>query len=309
MFRMKLVSLVLLPALAVASVAGAWLLLRPDEVATTPMPGRPSLGRMVHLAGGAFRMGKQIGAADQRPVHEVTLSPFWIDEHEVTNRQFARFVAQTGYVTTAEQRGWSHRFDRQTEQWVRSEGADWRHPGGPETSLTGRDAHPVVHVSWHDAAAYARWAGKRLPTEAQWEFAARAGRRDADYPWGDEEMVDGRYRANYRQHDKPPGADGFEFAAPVRQFPPNRFGLYDVSGNVWEWCRDRYGEDYYGAGPPRDPAGPGDGEEQILRGGSWLSPENYRPGHQTATRHKQAPEASYEHIGFRCVRPVRTARR
>jgi sulfatase modifying factor 1 len=294
--------------LAVA-VSAAWALgvLRRDPTPADPEP--PPIGRMVYLAGGTFRMGNDLAAEpDQRPAHEVTVWPFWMDEHEVTNRQFARFVAHTGCVTTAEQRGWSYVFDPARQEWLRCRGADWRHPGGPETSVEGRDDYPVVHVSWYDAQAYARWTGKRLPTEAEWEYAARSGLRDADYPWGREELIDGRYQANYRQHGKAPDADGYEGLAPVRSFPASRFGLYDLSGNVWEWCHDWYGRDYYRDSPRDDPSGPAEGEFRVQRGGSWLSPEDFRLGHQVSTRAKRRPEETYQHVGFRCVRSGRTER-
>ncbi len=296
----------LLPSLLLASaaVSAAWALGVLRRQPTTAVPeSPPPIGRMVYLPGGTFRMGEDLAAeADHRPAHEVTLSPFWIDEHEVTNRQFARFVEQTGCVTTAEQRGWSYVFDTPRGEWVKCRGADWRHPGGPETSISGRDHYPVVHVSWFDAVAYARWAGKRLPTEAEWECAARSGLRDADYPWGREELIDGRYQANYRQHGQPPDADGYPQLAPVRSFPPSRFGLYDLSGNVWEWCHDWYASDYYREGPRDDPRGPAEGQFRVQRGGSWLSPEDFRPSHYVWARAKRQPEETYQHVGFRCVR-------
>lgn len=296
-------------ALLAVAVSAAWALgvFRHDQTPSDPEPRPlPPLGRMVYVAGGTFRMGNDLAyESDQRPAHDVTVSSFWMDEHEVTNRQFAEFVAQTGCVTTAQQRGWSHVFDPVRSAWVECRGADWRHPGGPETFIDGRDDYPVVHVSWYDAQAYARWAGRRLPTEAEWEYAARSGLRDADYPWGREELIDGRYQANYRQHGELPGADGFRQLAPVRSFPASRYGLYDVSGNVWEWCHDWYAEDYYRDGPGEDPPGPAEGEFRVQRGGSWLSPEDFRLGHHVSTRGKRRPEETHQHVGFRCVRSRR----
>ena len=297
--------------LLAATISAAWAigLFRRDRAPADPSTSR-RIGQMVYLAGGTFRMGNDLSHdPDQRPAHEVSVSPFSMDEHEVTNGQFARFVGQTGYITTAEQRGWSYVFDRKPQQWVKREGADWRHPGGPDTSIAARDDYPVIHVSWYDAAAYAQWAGKRLPTEAQWEYAARSGLRDADYPWGREELIDGRYQANYRQHGQDPAADGYELAAPVKSYPPSRFGLYDLSGNVWEWCADWYGEDDYRSSPREEPAGPAQGQFRVQRGGSWLSPEDYRFGHHASTRGKRRPEETYQHVGFRCVRPARSKRR
>ena len=262
-------------------------------------------GRMVHVPGGTFRMGDDFSLhPDERPAHEVVVASFWMDEHEVTNRQFAEFVAQTGYITTAEARGWAFVFDRGAGQWVKRAGADWRHPGGPDTRLIGRDDYPVVQVSWYDAQAYAKWAKKRLPSEAEWEHAARAGLRDAHFPWGSDELVDGKYRANYWQGwfpDEDLAADGFDTLAPVKSFGPNRFGLYDVSGNVWEWCRDWYSEDYYADSLREDPRGPVECEMRVQRGGSWLSAENHCPGYKVTTRSKRPPEVCYQDVGFRCV--------
>ncbi len=308
----RLSAAALLFALVASAVwaSGRW---RRDRRADSPcadvaVPAR-HLGGMVPVPGGTFRMGSDLSAdPDQRPAHDVYVGAFRIDEHEVTNRQFAEFVDQTGYITTAEQRGWSHVFDRRDARWIRQPGADWRHPRGPDSALHGRDEYPVVHISWYDAQAYARWAGKRLPTEAEWEYAARSALRDAKYPWGRDELIDGRYQANYRQHGQQPAADGFEAAAPVRSFPASPFGLYDMSGNVWEWCGDWYDEDCYREGPGRNPTGPAQGRQRVLRGGSWLSPENYRFGHHVSTREKRAPEETYEHIGFRCVRPTHSRR-
>ncbi|MEE8451097.1 MAG: formylglycine-generating enzyme family protein, partial [Thermoguttaceae bacterium] len=301
----RIKSFVAIGLLVVTGVWGSWAwgLFRSEPTAADSPTAPPEIGRMVRLAGGPFRMGNDLANDPaERPAHEVFLSPLLIDEHEVTNRQFAQFVAQTGMHTTAQQRGWSYVFDRNEQEWVRCDGADWRHPGGPDTSLDGRDDSPVVHVSWYDATAYARWSGKQLPTEAQWEYAARSGLRDANFPWGREERIDGRYQANYRQHGKDPWADGFEGLAPVKSYPASRFALYDMSGNVWEWCADRYGEDYYGTGPREDPAGPDEGPLRVIRGGSWLSPENYCLGHHVSTRGKRPAEETSQHVGFRCVR-------
>ena len=305
MGRIKLLTTTALLIAAVVSVSWAWGVFRSEPTAADPPTAPPQLGRMVRLVGGPFRMGNDLANnPDEHPAHDVFVAAFFIDAHEVTNRQFARFVAQTGTLTTAQQRGWSHVYDRKRQKWVHCEGADWQHPGGPDTSLDGRDDYPVVHVSWYDAVAYARWSDKRLPTEAQWEYAARSGLRDANFPWGRQEMVDGHYRANCRQHGKDARADGFEMLAPVASYPPSRFGLYDMSGNVWEWCDDRYGEDYYATGPREEPQGPAEGSFRVVRGGSWLSPENYCLGHQVSTRGKRLPEETYQHVGFRCMRPV-----
>ncbi len=260
-------------------------------------------GRMVSIPGGAFRMGNDGSArASERPAHEVVVEEFLMDEHEVTNRQFAEFVEKTGYVTRAEERGNSQVYDLEKRQWKKCPGADWRHPGGPETTLDGKDDLPVVHVSWYDAQAYCRHAGKRLPTEAEWEYAARGGLRDADFPWGREETPAGRYMANYWQHDKDTAADGFLMLAPVKSFPPNRFALYDMSGNAWEWCADWFADDYYAQSPRENPPGPGEGQKRVVRGGSWLCPEDFFVGYTVFARGSRMPEDTWQNVGFRCVR-------
>lgn len=307
MVRVKLVLAAGLLVAAAVSAAWAWGVFRPDVAPADPTPTPRPIGQMVYLPGGTFRMGNDLSNdPSERPAHEVSVRAFYLDEHEVTNGQFARFVARTGYRTTAEQRGWSNVFDHQRQQWVKRQGADWRHPGGPQTSLTGRDDFPVVHVSWHDAMAHATWAGKQLPTEAQWEYAARSGLRDADYPWGRDELIDLCYGANYYQHGKAPAADGFERLAPVKSYPASRFGLYDVSGNVCEWCSDWYDADYYWSSPLQNPAGVSQQEYRVHRGGSYLSPQARRFDHQVHARARRHPEQTTSHIGFRCVRSVRT---
>ena len=264
---------------------------------------RRIVGRMVELSGGTFRMGDDLSAEpDARPARSVRLGRFRIDEHEVTNGQFDAFVRATGHVTTAEQRGWSLVWNEETGQWTQTEGADWRHPGGPYTGVEGRDRYPVVHVSWFDAAAYCRWANKRLPTEAEWEYAARSGLRDCNFPWGNKELVDERFQANHRQHGRKIDADGFARLAPVKSYQPSAFRLHDMSGNVAEWCSDWYAADYYAAGSGENPTGPPRGTERVVRGGSWLSPEAYRADHYVATRSKYSPDTTSDHVGFRAVR-------
>jgi len=302
----KLVSIVSL----IGCLAGGAVLLGNLWAEETPSksssPTEKQDDRMVLIPAISFRIGNDVSShADQRPAHEVALDAFWIDRHEVTNRQFAKFVEATGYVTDAQRRGWSYVFDRQEKQWIKCSGANWRHPGGPDTSLELRQNHPVVHVSWFDARAYARWIGGALPTEAQWEGAARAGLRDGPFPWGREERPDGRYQANYWQGwfpDEDLAVDGFDRAAPVKSYPPNGFGLHDVSGNVKEWCRDWYAEDYYDARARNNPTGPVEGVFRVCRGGSWLSAENHFPAHRVSARDKHVPRESYQDVGFRCVR-------
>ena len=290
------------------TVASVGLLHRSSQETeiSRPNPLPDETDSMVPIPGSTFRMGNDFSPySDQRPAHDVSVAPFSMDTHEVTNRQFARFVAQSDYLTTAEQQGWSYTFNRADDQWRRTQGADWRHPGGSHTDITGREDRPVVHVSWYDARAYARWLGARLPTEAEWERAARGGLRDADFPWGCKEAVNGKYQANYWQGwfpDDDLGVDGFDTVAPVGSYQPNRFGLFDVAGNVWEWCADWYDEDYYRISPRDNPAGPAEGKMRVQRGGSWLSAENYGPGYRVSVRSKRPPDASYEDVGFRCAR-------
>jgi formylglycine-generating enzyme required for sulfatase activity len=264
---------------------------------------------MVRIPAGRFWMGNDYAdQLDQRPMREVAIDEFWLDRHEVTNAEFARFVAATHYLTTAEQLGRSHVFDPLAKAWKTVAGADWRHPRGPDSSILGRDDHPVVQVSGHDATAYARWAGKRLPTEAEWEYAARGGLFDAAYPWGREARPDGRYLANTWQGwfpDEDLGGDGHRGLAPVGGFPPNRFGLFDMSGNVWEWCADWYAADAYQRGAVANPAGPDEGRRRVRRGGSWLCAPNWSDGPKVSTRDSAAPDASANHLGFRCARDER----
>ncbi|MBN2024121.1 MAG: formylglycine-generating enzyme family protein [Pirellulales bacterium] len=294
---------------AAGTAALGWRLVPSAPAARASIGGPNERDGMVLVPGGTFRMGNDFSdRPDQRPAHDVALDPFWMDAREVTNRQFARFVEATGHVTAAERRGWSEVFDPRRRGWARCAGATWRHPGGPDTTLDNRDDYPVVHVSWHDATAYAQWAGKRLPTEAEWERAARAGLRDADYPWGPDERPDGRYEANYFQGwypDEDLAVDGFDGLAPVGSYLPNRFGLFDVSGNVAEWCADRHAAEYYAVSPPWNPAGPDEGPARVCRGGSWLSAENAGADHKVSARGHHAPETSRQDLGFRCARSDR----
>lgn len=285
---------------------------------------------MVSLSGGTFRMGNNTsGQANQRPVHDVKLSPFEIDRYEVTNRQFLLFVTATNYVTSAEKRGWSYVFDLKTNAWVKMLGANFRNPGGdmpvrkdgtiPETLLD----LPVVHVSFEDAWHFCKWAGKRLPSEAEWEYASKGGQIDTVYPWGSEREPRGRFMANYWQGWFPKEntlEDGFASLAPVGSFPANPYGLYDISGNVWEWCNDRYASDYYMLSPLENPQGPNerncesakvsdpvDGTVvevpmRVIRGGSFLSSENYDAGYRIGVRARQAQSLSFQDVGFRCAR-------
>lgn len=280
--------------------------------------------------------------ADSQPVHRVAIGGFWMDETTVTNAQFARFVAATDYVTVAEREPTSKEFpdapaellvagsavftpltgpvalDNHLQWWRYVPGANWRHPEGPSSNLKGKDDHPVVHVAYTDACAYAKWAGKRLPTEAEWEFAARAGLAGNLYPWGDEFRPSNRFMANTHQGRFPvadTGADGFTGTAPVKSYPPNAYGLYDMAGNVWQWCQDWYRPDTYARSAAtskvtRNPQGPSlpynssapDGKLRVQRGGSFLCSDQYCIRYMVGTRGKGEISSASNHLGFRCVK-------
>lgn len=281
---------------------GVLLLALSSQTAVSPAQEQ----EMVLLRGGEFMMGTDNGFPYEGPSHRVKVKPFWIDRTEVTNRAFQKFVKATGYVTEAERLGWSGVFDPAAKSWVGAKGANWQRPEGPGSSIKDRPNHPVVHVSWSDAQAYAHWADKRLPTEAEWEFAARAGLADAEYAWGNELAPKGRFRANTWQgtfpaHDE--GSDGHASPAPVQSYPANGYGLYDMAGNVWEWTEDWYAADYYEhSDSATDPRGPKSGTEKVIRGGSWLCAENYCTGYRVAARQKSPPDSGLNNLGFRCAR-------
>ena len=323
-----------------ASVRGAV----PDAVARAAHPG------MVWIAGAAFRMGADNKQAqeDEYPKHTVTVDGFWIDVSEVTNARFAAFVKATGYITTAERKpDWEELkkqvppgTDRPDESllvpaslvfsspdhavslndysqwWTWQKGANWKHPHGPGSTIQGKEDHPVVHVSWYDAQAYCKWAGKRLPTEAEWEFAARGGLADHIYPWGNEAVDAGKPKGNFWDGhfpDKNTLKDHFFYTAPVRSFSANGYGLYDMAGNVWEWCADYYNNTYYKEtnlpGGVRNPKGPEKSfdpdepyaQKRVIRGGSFLCNESYCSGYRVARRMKSTEDSGMEHLGFRCV--------
>jgi formylglycine-generating enzyme len=273
------------------------------------VPGGSARGEregMVFIKGGTFPMGSGDEMPDESPVHEVAVGAFWIDAREVTVGEFSKFVEATGYRTDAERFGWSGVFDRESGDWTRIDGADWRHPEGP-ASRAGSD-EPVCQVSWRDADTYARWAGKRLPTEAEWEYAARGGLAGKRYAWGDELRPEGRPVANWWQGSFPErdtGEDGFRGRAPTGSFRPNGYGLYDVAGNVWEWCEDWYEEGFYAASPRENPRGPTRGAERVLRGGSWMCSENYCSNYRVAARSHATPDTGLDNLGFRCARDAR----
>jgi len=271
------------------------------------LPVEKSAG-MIHIPGGAFVMGSTSPAtADQRPAHTIHIDSFWLDQTPVTNRQFEQFAQRTGYQTTAEQQGYSQVYNPITGAWQKIQGADWQHPKGPTSSLVGRQNYPVVHVSWYDAVAFAAWAGKRLPTEAEYEFAARAGVDDCRYPWGRTLKTYQQFQANYWQGPFPGknrGEDGFLGLSPVKTYPPNRFALYDIAGNAWQWCADWYQADYYGHSPTKNPTGPTRGENRVRRGGSWLTrvTDIDNDPLRVANRNHAPPTQTSNQTGFRCVR-------
>ncbi|TRD20640.1 formylglycine-generating enzyme family protein [Palleronia caenipelagi] len=299
---------------------------------------------MVRIEGGRFIMGSDDDYPEEAPAHEVTVESFWIDPTPVTNKQFKRFVRETGYVTYAEKKPDPRLYpgaqpgmlfagsvvftppdhpvplDSHFRWWSLTPGANWRHPYGKGSSIAGRDDHPVVHITYDDARAYAAWARKDLPTEAEWEFAARGGHEGRRFAWGDELMPDGRFMANTWQGDFPHGntkADGYDRTSPVGSFPPNDFGLYDMIGNVWEWTCDWYAAHHAVAesccetpGPHR--GGPMEGSfdptqpnspipRKVLKGGSHLCSPLYCKRYRPAARHAQPVESGTSHIGFRCV--------
>jgi formylglycine-generating enzyme required for sulfatase activity len=283
-----------------------------------PLPSRD----MVELAGGSFWMGTNgdEGFADdgEGPAHKVRLRPFLIDRTAVSNAEFAAFVAETGYMTDAESIGWSFVFHLLLPRdfpptraiacapwWRQVESASWQHPEGPQSSFASD--HPVVHVSWNDAAAYARWAHKRLPSEAEWEFAARGGLAKCLYPWGNELTPDGEHRCNIWQGRFPVEntcEDGFLGTAPVASFEPNGYGLHEMAGNVWEWCADWFSATYYEDSSRTDPIGPRSGTSRVIRGGSYLCHASYCNRYRVAARSHNTPDSSTGHMGFRCVRDV-----
>lgn len=320
---------------------------------------------MVALPGGKFTMGSDASYAqtNEKPAHRVKVSPFLIDIYPVTNADYAKFVAATGYKTVAERPvDWEELkkqvppgtpkpldemlqpgalvfqpttgpvpLNNMANWWVWVPGANWQHPEGPDSTIKGRENHPVVQIAWEDAEAYARWAGKRLPTEAEWEYAARGGMDGKRYAWGEEELVGGKYQVNRWTGDFPyhnTSADGFIGTSPVGSFPANGYGLYDMGGNVWNWCADIY----HGATFAErcnsktmvccDPRGPATGDPErllpgdpspadvpgtvrrVIKGGSFLCSPSYCESYRPAARRGSTPDTGTSHIGFRCVKSL-----
>ncbi|WP_371930284.1 formylglycine-generating enzyme family protein [Streptomyces poriferorum] len=287
-----------------------------------PASERTGHAGMVRLDGGTFLMGNSAGdgyAADgEGPVREVLLDPFRIDTTTVTNADFATFTESSGWVTLAERFGTSFVFAGLlpghlraatpnvpgTPWWREVPGADWRRPEGAGSDIADRMDHPVVHVSWRDARAYARWAGKRLPTEAEWEYAARGGLVQARYPWGDAREPGGVHRMNVWQGefpDRDTGADGYVGTAPADAYEPNGYGLHNTCGNVWEWCADWFHPTWHVTGTRNNPTGPDRAERKVMRGGSYLCHESYCFRYRVDARSSNTPDSSAGNIGFRCV--------
>jgi sulfatase modifying factor 1 len=304
---------------------------------------------MVLINGGTFKMGTDIpifSADGEGPSRKVSISSFYMDVHEVSNAEFARFISETGYITESETFGNSFvmdyyvspetikTIDKSVEGapwWVPVEGADWRHPEGPDTSITGeskisvggnvepiaetpdRMTHPVLHVSWNDAVEFCRWAGKRLPTEAEWEYSCRAGKEDRLFPWGNKWMPNNKYLANIwtpnmdtaRSEDGFPalndGHDGYKMTAPVDEFPTNAFGLHNMIGNVWEWTSDNWTIKHDANSLYQDPQGPKQGQDKVKKGGSFLCTIGYCYRYRCAARSQNTPDSAAVNLGFRCA--------
>jgi formylglycine-generating enzyme required for sulfatase activity len=320
-----------------------------DEAVRSQAATKATQG-MIRIPEGTFVMGTDDISSfpNERPTHQVHVAEFRIDDHDVTNAEFAKFVEVTGYVTTAERKPDWEELKKElppgtpkpddsklvagslvftptarpvplndlSAWWCWVPGASWRHPEGPGSSIEGRENHPVVQVSWYDAVAYAKWAGKRLPTEAEWEFAARGGLEGKRYAWGNVFRPGGKYMANTWQGLFPVSnstEDGFTGTSPVKAFPPNGYGLYDMAGNVWQWCSDWYRVDAFAElaskNVCRDPAGPSESwdpadpytPKRVVKGGSFLCNPSYCESYRPSARRGTPPDTGSSHTGFRCV--------
>ncbi len=339
--RLGLLGLLALTAFAV-TFAGVklWDMRQKAAIEANAPPG------MVWIPGGVFLRGSDNPKMPEaRPRHRVLVDGFYMDRTAVTNKQFQDFVDATGYITVAERTPEAKDFpgappeklvagsvvfsppngpvslENHLKWWSYVKGASWRHPEGPQSNIEGRENYPVLHVAWDDAEAYAKWAGKRLPTEAEFEFAARGGLEDSKYAWGNELTPAGRWMANIWQGHFPyenTQEDGFRSVAPVGSFPANGYGLFDMSGNAWEWCSDWYRFDYYGKlaaskQPVHNPHGPGDSfdpsepgvAKRVMRGGSYLCTDQYCTAYEVGARGKGAPDSGTNHVSFRCVQSLK----
>ena len=306
---------------------------------------------MVLIPGGTYNRGgnSHQSSSNEFPVHKVKVDSFYMDVHEVTNQQFLDFVNATGYITTAEKPlNWNELKKQlpkntpkpsnefllpgslvftktegpvsllnESQWWSWVQGANWKHPEGPNSDIKNKMNHPVIHVSWYDAFEYAKWAGKRLPTEAEWEYAARGGNKNPIYPWGNDLIKNSSKKANFWQGNFPylnTIEDGFEYSSPVKSYDPNNYGLYDLGGNVWEWCYDLYNENTYKMESKKDlcinPKGPKisyDSNEplvvkRVIRGGSFLCNDSYCTGYRVSRRMSTSEDTGLNHTGFRCVK-------
>ena len=306
---------------------------------------------MVLIPGGTYNRGgnSHQSSSNEFPVHKVKVDSFYMDVHEVTNQQFLDFVNATGYITTAEKPlNWNELKKQlpkntpkpsnefllpgslvftktegpvsllnESQWWSWVQGANWKHPEGPNSDIKNKMNHPVIHVSWYDAFEYAKWAGKRLPTEAEWEYAARGGNKNPIYPWGNDLIKNSSKKANFWQGNFPylnTIEDGFEYSSPVKSYDPNNYGLYDLGGNVWEWCYDLYNENAYKIESIKDlcinPKGPKisyDSNEplvvkRVIRGGSFLCNDSYCTGYRVSRRMSTSEDTGLNHTGFRCVK-------
>lgn len=292
---------------------------------------------MIWIPGGSFTMGATDGQQDEVPLHEVEITGFWMDQYEVTNERYQEFAKATGFTTLSEKQptpeefpgvpldklipgsivfaapGFDVPLNNHFIWWKYENHASWRRPEGKDSSIAERMDHPVVHVSWFDAQAYCKWSGTRLPTEAEWEYAARGGSKNLPYTWGTEKQPGGKWLCNIFQGSFPNNntmVDGFNATAPVGKFPANTFGLYDMAGNVWEWCNDWYMPDYYSGSPNKDPQGPDESYDpnepgvmkKVNRGGSFLCNDAYCAGYRPSMRMKTSTDTALSHTGFRCVK-------
>ena len=329
----------------------ALTLVESAQTANQAGPPGPAPAGMVWIPGGGFTMGSEDAGSklNEKPSLKVTVDGFWLDEHDVTNAEFRRFVEATGYKTTAERPVDWEQLRKQVAPgtpkppdemllpgslvftplagpvdlgdmnawWRWTTGASWRHPEGPGSNLDGRESHPVVQVSWDDAMAYAKWAGKRLPTEAEWEYASRGGLEKKRFAWGDEFKPNGRYMANTWTGEFPhknTKEDGFTGTSPVKSYPPNGYGLYDMGGNVWNWVSDWYRPDTHarqklepschnpqGPSSSYNPGHPYENQERVTKGGSFLCHPSYCESYRPSARRGTPPDTGMSHIGFRCA--------
>ncbi|XP_040851034.1 formylglycine-generating enzyme [Ochotona curzoniae] len=307
---------------AQGSAAAAHLYSR-EANAPGPVPGEqpPAPTKMVLIPAGVFTMGtddpkiKQDGEA---PARRVAVDAFYMDAYEVSNADFEKFVNSTGYLTEAERFGDSFVFEGMLSErvktdihqavaaapwWLPVKGADWRHPEGPDSTIRHRPQHPVLHVSWNDAVAYCTWAGKRLPTEAEWEYSCRGGLHNRLFPWGNKLQPRGQHYANLWQGEFPvtdTGEDGFRGTAPVDAFPPNGYGLYNMVGNAWEWTSDWWTR-YHSVEEAQNPKGPPSGKDRVKKGGSYMCHKSYCFRYRCAARSQNTPDSSSSNLGFRCA--------